>query len=87
MARRGDIHLANVFFTLNLLAFLIHIAQHLVNEAYRLLRETLSVRRTFFNDLKVLTRYMVFDSWKFLFAFMIDTLELALPPPNLEAQS
>lgn len=77
----GECHLANVFFTLNLLAFLIHTAQHLVNEAYRLLRETLSVRRTFFNDLKALTRYIVFDSWESLFAFMIDGLELDIPPP------
>lgn len=77
----GDRHLANVFFTLNLLAFLIHTAQHLVNEAYRLLRETLSVRRTFFNDLKALTRYMVFDDWESLFAFMIEGLELDIPPP------
>ena len=77
----GDLHLANVFFTLNLLAFLVHTAQHLVNDSYRLLRETLSVRRTFFNDLKALTRYMVFDSWESLFAFMMDGLELELPPP------
>jgi hypothetical protein len=77
----GQNHLANVFFTLNLLAFLVHTAQHLLNDAYRLLRDTLAVRRTFFNDLKALTRYMVFDSWEFLFAFMIDGLELELPPP------
>lgn len=77
----GDLHLANVFFTLNLLAFLVHTVQHLVNDAYRLLRETLSVRQTFFNDLKALTRYIVFDSWESLFAFMIDGLELELPPP------
>lgn len=77
----GDHHLANVFFTLNLLAFLIHTAQHLVNTSYRLLRETLSVRRTFFNDLRALTRYMVFESWESLFEFMIDGLELDLPPP------
>jgi hypothetical protein len=77
----GDCHLANVFFTLNLLAFLVHTAQHLVNDAYRLLRDTLSVRRTFFNDLKALTRYMVFDSWDSLFDFMIDGLELDLLPP------
>ena len=77
----GKTHLVNVFFTLNLLAFLIHTAQHLVDEAYRLLRETLSVRRTFFNDLKALTRYMVFASWESLFAFMIDGLELDMPPP------
>ena len=77
----GQSHLANVFFSLNLLAFLIHTAQHLLNKAYCLLRDTLSVRRTFFNDLKALTRYAVFDSWESLFAFMIDGLELEFPPP------
>ena len=78
----GKQHLANVFFSLNLLAFLIHTTQHLLNKPYRLLRETLSVRRTFFNDLKALTRYLVFDSWESLFDFMIEGLELDLPPPS-----
>lgn len=77
----GDQHLSTVLFTLNLLAFLIHTAQHLANDAYRLIRETLVVRRTFFNDLKALTRYFVFDSWDHLFDFMIDGLELSLPSP------
>ena len=77
----GKKHLSNVFFTLNLLAFLVHTIQHLVNRPYRLLRETLAVRRTFFNDLKALTRYMVFTSWDSLFEFMLDGLELTLPPP------
>ncbi len=76
----GQYHLANVFFSLNILAFLTHTAQHLCNKAYRLLRDTLAVRRTFFNDLKALTRYVVFDSWDALFAFMIDGLELNMPP-------
>lgn len=77
----GQQHLANVFFCLNLLAFLIHTVQHLLNTAYRLLRETLAVRRTFFNDLKALTRYLVFDSWESLFDFMMDGLELHPPAP------
>jgi hypothetical protein len=77
----GDSHLANVFFSLNVLAFLVHTAQYLLNTAYRLLRDTLAVRRTFFNDLKALTRYIVFDSWQVLFEFMIEGLELELPPP------
>ena len=77
----GKQHLSNVFFTLNLLAFLVHTVQHLVNRSYRLLRETLAVRRTFFNDLRALTRYLVFTDWDSLFEFMLDGLELALPPP------
>jgi len=77
----GTQHLSTVLFTLNLLAFLIHTAQHLANDAYRLLRETLAVRRTFFNDLKALTRYILFDSWDALLKFMLDGLELSLPSP------
>jgi hypothetical protein len=76
----GEQHLATVLFALNLLAFLIHTTQHLLNPAYRLLRQTLAVRRTFFNDLKALTRYLVFDSWEALFDFMLDGLELSIPP-------
>jgi hypothetical protein len=76
----GQSHLSNVFFSLNILAFLTHTTQHLLNKAYRLLRDTLVVRRTFFNDLKALTRYSVFDSWDVLFVFMLDGLELELPP-------
>jgi hypothetical protein len=76
----GRQHLSTVLFSLNLLAFLIHTAQHLVNEPYRLLRATLSVRLTFFNDLRALTRYMIFDSWDALFRFMLEGLEVAIPP-------
>ncbi|MCL5998757.1 MAG: ISNCY family transposase [Chloroflexi bacterium] len=76
----GQMHLSTVLFTLNLLAFLVHTAQHLVNEPYRLLRATLSVRRTFFNDLRALTRYMLFDSWDALFRFMLEGLEVPIPP-------
>jgi hypothetical protein len=76
----GEKHLSTVFFSLNVLAFLTHTAQHLLDKAYRLLRDTLAVRRTFFNDLKALMRYMIFDSWDALFAFMMDGLELELSP-------
>lgn len=77
----GEAHLANTLFTLNLLAFLVHTILHLANHEYRLLRETLAVRRTFFHDLKALTRYMVFNSWQHLFDFMIDGLEIQHSPP------
>lgn len=77
----GDQHLATVLFTLNLLAFLIHTAQHLSNDLYRQLRDALVVRRTFFNDLKALTRYFVFDGWDHLFSVIADGLEVSLPPP------
>jgi hypothetical protein len=77
----GHQQLASVLCTLNLLAFLIHTILHLVDQLYRRLRDTLAVRQTFFNDLRALTRYMLFDSWLALFTFMADGLELPRPPP------
>lgn len=77
----GHQQLASVLCTLNLLAFLIHTILHLVDQLYRLLRDTLAVRQTFFNDLRALTRYMLFDSWQAIFTFMADGLELPRPHP------
>jgi hypothetical protein len=51
-----------------------------VSEPYRLLRTTLSARRTFFDDLRALTRYMFFDSWDMHFRFMLEGLEVVIPP-------
>jgi hypothetical protein len=59
----GALYLANTLFTLNLLAFLVHTTLHIANHEYRLLRETLAVRRTFFHDFRALTRYLLFDNW------------------------
>jgi hypothetical protein len=36
----------------------------------------LARRQTFFEDIRALTRYMVFDSWDHLMTFMIQGLEL-----------
>jgi len=76
----GQQHLATGLFSLNLLAFLIHTAQQLVSEPYRLLRATLAARRTFFDDLRALTRYLFFESWEALFRFMLEGLEIDVPP-------
>jgi len=40
----------------------------------------LPTRKTFFDDLRALTRYLYFDSWDALLSFMIHGLELELPP-------
>jgi hypothetical protein len=76
----GKEYLASLLLTLNLLAFLFHTVLSLVDEKYLLLRQTLSVRKTFFNDIRALTRYIFFESWEHLLDFMIDGLELAVPP-------
>lgn len=72
----GDQHLSSTLFALNLLAFLAHTALFLANAHYRIIRRTLVRRITFFDDLRALTRYMLFDSWEHLFLFMIDGLEI-----------
>lgn len=76
----GQRYLAMILLTLNLLAFLFHTVLELANDSYQLLRQELAARYRFFNDLRALTRYMVFDSWDHLMAFMLDGLELSLPP-------
>lgn len=72
----GQQYLASFLLTLNLLAFLFHTVLDLVDGNYRLLRQQLSARQTFFNDLKTLTRYLYFDSWQHLLHFMINQLDL-----------
>jgi hypothetical protein len=77
----GQQDLANVLVTLNLLAFLIHTIQELIEPAYQRLRRALGKRKTFFNDLRALTRYMIFETWDDLFRFMEEGLEIAPDPP------
>jgi hypothetical protein len=50
----------------------------LYDSAYRCIRQFLP-RKTFFDDLRALTRYLCFDSWQALMAFMIEKLELQAP--------
>jgi hypothetical protein len=77
----GQQHLSNVLVILNLLAFLVHTVQELTAPAYQCLRQALGARKTFFNDLRALTRYLLFDSWEALFQFMAEGLEISLAPP------
>jgi hypothetical protein len=75
----GQQHLASFLLTLNLLAFLFHTVLDLSDAKYKLLRDKLHVRKTFFDDLRALTRYLYFESWNQLMDFMITRLELKPP--------
>jgi hypothetical protein len=77
----GQQHLAALLATLNIMSLLIHTLLELFDEKYQLLRAKLPTRKTFFDDLRALTRYLYFESWEHLFTFMIEGLELD-PPPN-----
>jgi len=76
----GEQYLAMTLFTLNVLAFLLHTALHLTDEVYKRIREELGRRDTFFNDVRALTRYLLFDSWTALLKFMFIQLELEPAP-------
>jgi hypothetical protein len=75
----GKKHLASLLLTLNLLAFLFHTVLELMDEKYRLIRAELPTRKTFFNDLRALTRYMYFNSWDAMLSFMMQGLEIEIP--------
>jgi hypothetical protein len=74
----GKQHLSALLLTLNLLAFLFHTLLELLDSSYQCIRQFLP-RKTFFDDLRALTRYLCFDSWQALMAFMIQGLELEPP--------
>jgi hypothetical protein len=76
----GKQHLASLLATFNILAFLLHTLLDLLDAKYRLVRQTLVSRKTFFDDLRALTRYICFASWAHLLDFMLHGLEVALPP-------
>ena len=72
----GEKHLSSLLATFIILAFLFHTVLDFMDGKYRLLRKKLSARKTFFNDIRSLTRYICFDSWDHLMRFMIEGLEL-----------
>jgi hypothetical protein len=79
----GKKHLSSLLATLNILAFLYHTFLSFTDENYRLIRAELPTRQTFFDDLRALTRYILFPNWDALLDFMMRGLEIgpyAQPP-------
>jgi hypothetical protein len=72
----GKKHLASFLAALNILAFLYHTLLSFTDEHYRLIRSVLPTRKTFFDDLRALTRYMLFANWDALMDFMMRGLEI-----------
>jgi hypothetical protein len=74
----GRQHLSTVLVMLALLAFLFHTVLQLADRKYQRVRAELATRRTFFDDIRALTRYLLFESWEHLLDFMMTQLELGL---------
>lgn len=72
----GQQHLASLLATLNLLAFGLHTLLELADASCRLIRAAVGARRTFFEHLRTLTRYLPFESWEGLLDFMMRGLEI-----------
>ena len=75
----GNKHLSSFLVTFNLLAFLFHTLLEHADKKYKLIRDNLPARQTFFDDIRVLTRYLYFDNCETLLEFMIRGLELEPP--------
>jgi hypothetical protein len=70
----GEKHLASLLATMNILAFLFHTILSFMDNSYRLLREMLGPRKTFFDDLRAMLKYHVYKSWGNMLKFMITGL-------------
>lgn len=75
----GQQHLSNLLATLILLSFLLHTALDWMDTTYHAVRRLLPSRRTFFEHLRALIQYVLFDSWEHLMRFMLDGLEDEIP--------
>lgn len=73
----GDKNLSNVLVTLNLIAFLCHTVLAMTSEAYQKIRKKLGARKKFFEHIRTLTHYILFDSWESLLRFMMNKLKLS----------
>lgn len=72
----GKKHLSSLLATLNMLALLTHTFLAYCDDAYRLIRAKLPTRKTFFDDVRALLRYMCFPSWEAMMDFMMRGLEI-----------
>jgi hypothetical protein len=72
----GQQYLSSFLAALNILAFLCHAFLSFCDESYRLIRAALPTRKTFFQDIRALLRYLYFPSWKALLNFMMRGLEI-----------
>ncbi len=75
----GKKNLSSLLVTFNILAFLFHTFLGMIDEKYHMIRQKLPTRKTFFDDIRALTRYICFDSWNDMLNFMMNGLELEFP--------
>ena len=72
----GNNYLSNILAVFNILAFLFHTLLDIMDKKYRLIRAKLPRRKTFFDDIRALTRYIYFNSWDDILNFMMKGLKI-----------
>jgi hypothetical protein len=78
----GKQHLSSTLATLNLIAFAFHTVCDLVGKLWKQARDVIGTRKRFFEELRSITRYILFPDW----ATLIRTMITGEPPPNLLAR-
>jgi len=78
----GRMHLASLLATMNLLAFAFHTVCDLADKLWCQARDVIGSRKRFFEELRSITRYLVFPNW----AILIRTMITGEPPPALLAR-
>lgn len=73
----GKGNLSALLATMNLIAFAMHTVADLVDAAWKAARAAVGTRKRFFEELRVITTYLVFPSW----ALLVETLIAGKPPP------
>ncbi len=75
----GKQHLSALLATMNLLAFAFHTVCDLVDKLWKQARDAIATRRRFFEEMRSITRYLVFPNWRIL----IHTMITGQPPPGM----
>jgi hypothetical protein len=78
----GKEHLSEAFFVLNLLAFMVHQVHELVDELYQEARARFSARREYWNAIRALFRFILFDSWDQILERMTGPPDSSMAPPT-----
>lgn len=78
----GKKHLASFLLTMNILAFALHTWLEIADTSYRMVREAVATRKTFFEHIRALTHYMHFENWDRLMDFMMEGLEIGPYAPK-----
>jgi hypothetical protein len=79
----GKKHLATLFATMNILAFLFHTMLEFMDEKYQWLRKTFGARKRFFEGIRVLLIYHPYKSFSSFMTFMIEGLQKPIPIEDL----